>query len=121
MPVISHTAFARWYDLYTEADDISKLNATEAFNFILMSGNRREPEVVVSGFLDFPFSGTFTAYTQAMGQEIYVECLHHFFKASLLGMAFNAANNKVYAIVGLKADDHKVVEFDPNLAAFSKK
>ena len=48
--------------------------------------------------------------------EFFVECAHHFFKQTPLRVKFDPQKDKVFAIVGLRADNHKVVEFYPPLA-----
>ena len=56
-------------------------------------------------------------YTSSQyGDEFFVECVHHFFKQTHPGVKYDHKQDKVFAIVGLRAHYHKVVEFHPSLA-----
>ena len=117
MPFVSHRAFATWYDLYSSAPDNFALNVFESFQLILQNGNSRETNRAVSCLLDNPFWGMCLTYTTShYGDEFFVECAHHFFKQTHPGVKYDPKKDKVFAIVGLRADNHKVVEFHPSLA-----
>ena len=117
MPFLSNTAFATWYDLYSSVPDVPVLNELELFELILQNGNSRETNRVVSCLLDNPFWGMCLTYTTShYCDEFFVECAHHFFKQTPLEVKFDPTKDKVFAIVGLRADNHKVVEFYPPLA-----
>ena len=117
MHFISNTAFATWYDLYSSVPDVPVLNEFESFERILVDGNSRDTNRVVSCFLDNPFWGMCLTYTFChYSDQFFVECAHHFFKQTPPQAKFDPAKDKIFAIVGLKADNHKVVEFYPALA-----